>query len=187
MNPRPSFELSVPVNPGDHTIGPPNARVTVVEYGDLECPNCKQAAPVVKLLLQRFKDRIRFVYRHFPLEEVHPHALLAAEAAESAGAQGKFWQMHDLLFDNQAHLKPNALRSYAERLQLDMSRYTADMKEHSYLQRIREHEQSGRDSGVRHTPTFFVNRKIHEVSFGLEALFQAVDAALGPKSPPRRR
>ena len=187
MNPRPSFELSVPVNPGDHTIGPPNARVTVVEYGDLECPNCKQAAPVVKLLLQRFKDRIRFVYRHFPLEEVHPHALLAAEAAESAGAQGKFWQMHDLLFDNQAHLKPNALRSYAERLQLDMSRYTADMKEHSYLQRIREHEQSGRDSGVRHTPTFFVNRKIHEVSFGLEALFQAVEAALGPKSPPRRR
>ena len=187
MNPRPSFELSVPVNPGDHTIGPPNARVTVVEYGDLECPNCKQAAPVVKLLLQRFKDRIRFVYRHFPLEEVHPHALLAAEAAESAGAQGKFWQMHDLLFDNQAHLKPNALRSYAERLQLDMSRYTADMKEHSYLQRIREHEQSGRDSGVRHTPTFFVNRKIDEVSFGLEALFQAVEAALGPKSPPRRR
>jgi len=187
MNQHPSFELSVPVNPGDHTIGPPHARVTVVEYGDLECPNCKQAVPAVKLLLQRFKDRILFVYRHFPLEEVHPHALLAAEAAESAGAQGKFWQMHDLLFDNQTHLKPNSLRGYAERLQLDMTRYTADMKEHTYLQRIREHEQSGRDSGVRHTPTFFVNRKIHEVSFGLESLFQAVEAALGPKSPPRRR
>jgi protein-disulfide isomerase len=187
MNQRPSFELSVPVNPGDHTIGPPHARVTVVEYGDLECPNCKQAAPGVKLLLQRFKERIRFVYRHFPLEEVHPHALLAAEAAESAGAQGKFWQMHDLLFEHQDHLKPNALRGYAERLQLDMSRYTADLKEHTYLQRIREHEQSGRDSGVRHTPTFFVNRRTHETSFGLEALFQAVEAALGPKSPPGRR
>jgi protein-disulfide isomerase len=187
MNHHRAFELSVPVNPGDHAIGPPHVRVTVVEYGDLECPNCKQAAPAVKLLLQRFKDRIRFVFRHFPLEEVHPHALLAAEAAESAGAQGKFWQMHDLLFEHQDHLKANALRGYAERLQLDMSRYTADMKEHTYLQRIREHEQSGHDSGVRHTPTFFVNRRIHETSFGLESLFQAVEAALGPKPAPGRR
>ncbi len=181
------FELRMPVNPGDHTIGPPLAPVTVVEYGDFECPNCKQAAPGVRLLLQRFAGRIRFVYRHFPLEEVHPHALLAAEAAESAGAQGKFWPMHDLLFDNQAHLKANALRGYAERLQLDLARYTTDMKDHGYLQRIREHVQSGRDSGVRHTPTFFVNRKIHDVSFGVSRLFEAVELALGPKIPSRRR
>jgi protein-disulfide isomerase len=178
MNRRPAFDLTVPVSPADHTIGPPHARVTVVEYGDFECPNCKQAAPALKLLLDRFKDRIRFVYRNFPLEEVHPHALLAAEAAESAGAQGKFWPMHDLLFDNQAHLKPPHLRNYAERLQLDMMRYTADMKDHVYLQRIREHEQSGRESGVRSTPTLFVNRHIQDVSFGMPALFKAVETAL---------
>jgi protein-disulfide isomerase len=178
MTQRRAFELTMPVSPADHTIGPPHARVTVVEYGDFECPNCKQAAPALKLLLDRFKDRIQFVYRHFPLEEVHPHALLAAEAAESAGAQGKFWPMHDLLFDNQAHLKPNQLRNYAERLQLDMTHYTADMKDHVYLQRIREHEQSGRASGVRSTPTLFVNRNIQDVSFGMPALFKAVEAAL---------
>src|SRR5438034_10486051 len=125
-----SFELTIPATATDHSIGPGNALVTVTEYGDFECPNCKQAAPAVKLLLDRFKDRIRFVYRHFPLEEVHPHALLAAEAAESAGAQGKFWPMHDMLFDNQAHLKLNQLRNYAERLQLDMTRFSSDMKDH---------------------------------------------------------
>jgi protein-disulfide isomerase len=168
----------MPVSPADHTIGPAHARVTVVEYGDFECPNCKQAAPAIKLLLDRFKDRIRFVYRHFPLEEVHPHALLAAEAAESAGAQGKFWPMHDLLFDNQAHLKANHLRNYAERLELDLTRYAADMKDHVYLQRIREHEQSGRESGVRGTPTLFVNRNIQDVSFGMPALFKVVGTAL---------
>ena len=168
----------MPVTPGDHAIGPAHARVTVVEYGDFECPNCKQAAPALKLLLDRFKDRIRFVYRHFPLEEVHPHALLAAEAAESAGAQGKFWPMHDMLFDNQAHLKLNQLRNYAERLQLDMTHFASDMKDHVYLQRIREHEQSGRQSGVRGTPTLFVNRKIQDVSFGMPALFKAVERGL---------
>lgn len=155
-----------------------HAPVTVTEYGDFECPNCKQAAPAVKLLLRRFKDRIRFVYRHFPLEEVHPHALHAAEAAESAGGQGKFWPMHDLLFEKQPHLKLPQLRRYAEQLQLDMTRYTAEMDDHVYLQRIREHMQSGRESGVRATPTFFVNRGIQDVSFGMPALFDAVEAAL---------
>ena len=172
------FELTVPASATDHTIGPAHASVTVIEYGDFECPNCKQAAPAVKLLLDRFAGRIRFVYRHFPLEEVHPHALHAAEAAESSGAQGKFWAMHDLLFDNQPHLKLHQLRGYAERLQLDMARYTAETDDHVYLQRIREQVQSGRESGVRSTPTFFVNGKIQDVSFGLRFLFDAVDAAL---------
>src|SRR6058998_2258320 len=149
MRARQAFHLSVPETASDHTIGPPESLVTVVEYGDFECPNCKQAAPAVKLLLNRFAGRIRFVYRHFPLEEVHPHALQAAETAESAGAQGKFWQMHDLLFDSQSQLKADHLRSYAERLQLDMADYAADMKDHVYLQRIREHQQGGLESGVR--------------------------------------
>ena len=172
------FELTVPASATDHTIGPAHALVTVIEYGDFECPNCKQAAPAVKLLLDRFAGRIRFVYRHFPLEEVHPHALHAAETAESSGAQGKFWPMHDLLFDNQPHLKLHQLRGYADRLQLDMARYTAETDDHVYLQRIREQVQSGRESGVRSTPTFFVNGKIQDVSFGLRFLFDAVDAAL---------
>lgn len=171
------FELTVPVQPVDHAIGEPHAPVTVLEYGDFECPNCKQAAPAVKLLLQRFENRVRFVYRHFPLEEVHPHALLAAEAAETAGAQGKFWPMHDLLFDNQLHLKPTHLHQYAERLGLDLARYTAEMDDHIYLQRVREHMQSGGESGVRATPTFFVNGVIHDVSFGLRSLVEAVETA----------
>jgi protein-disulfide isomerase len=179
MNRPHAFELTVPASATDHTIGPAHAPVTVIEYGDFECPNCKQAAPAVKLLLDRFAGRVRFVYRHFPLEEVHPHALHAAEAAESAGAQGKFWPMHDLLFEHQAHLKIPQLRGYAERLQLDMTRYTAEMDEHVYLQRIREHTQSGKESGVRSTPTFFVNGKIQDVSFGLHLLLGAVEAVLG--------
>lgn len=178
MNRPHAFELAIPINATDHLIGPAHASVTVTEYGDFECPNCKQAAPAVKLLLRHFKNRIRFVYRHFPLEEVHPHALHAAEAAESSGGQGKFWPMHDVLFENQPHLKLPQLRSYAQRLRLDMARYAADMEDQVYLQRIREHMQSGRESGVRATPTFFVNRGIQDVSFGLGSLFDAVEAAL---------
>jgi protein-disulfide isomerase len=172
------FELTVPVGPADHALGPDHAPVIVVEYGDFECPNCKQAAPAVKLLLRHFADRICFVYRHFPLEEVHPHAVQAAEAAECAGSQGKFWPFHDALFEHQPHLKSHDLRNYAEDLQLDMARYDSEMSEHVYLQRIRDHIQSGRDSGARSTPTFFVDGKIQDVSFDLQRLFKAVEAAL---------
>jgi protein-disulfide isomerase len=178
MNRPNPFELTIPENATDHLIGPRDAIVTVIEYGDFECPNCKQAYPAVKLLLHRFGDRIRFAYRHFPLEEVHPHALHAAEAAESAGGQKKFWPMHDLLFENQPHLKLSQLRSYAQRLGLDLPRYVSEMEDHVYLQRIQEHVQSGRESGVRATPTFFVNRSIQDVSFGLGSLFDAVEALL---------
>ena len=148
MSQRTDFHLYVPVSPVDHTLGPDHAPVTVVEYGDFECPNCKQAAPAVKLLLHKFAGRVRFVYRHLPLEGVHPHAMQAAHAAEAAGAQGKFWPMHDLLFENQSHLKPKQLRGYAERLEVDMARFDADMAGERYLQRIREHIESGERSGV---------------------------------------
>lgn len=178
MNLHHAFELTEPVSAIDHTIGPEHAPVTVVEYGDFECPNCKQAAPAVKLLLQRHAGRVRLVFRHFPLEEVHPHALLAAETAESAGAQGRFWQMHDLLFENQRHLKRQQLHAYAEQVQLDMPRYTAEMDDEIWLQRIREHQKNGHDSGVRSTPAFFINGRIHDVSFGMQSLFDGVDAVL---------
>ena len=172
------FELSLPVGGADHILGPSHAPATVLEYGDFECPICKQAAPAVKIMLARFAGRVRFVYRHFPLEEPHPHALHAALAAESAGAQGKFWPMHDLLFDNQRHLKPRDLRRYAERLELDMARYDADMAGEVHLQRVREHIESGRRSGVRGTPGFFINGVIQDVSFGMEHLLAGVEGAL---------
>ncbi len=175
-----AFELTVPVSPIDHLTGAEHAAVTVVEYGDFECPNCKQAQSAVKLLLERFDGRVRVAFRNFPLEDVHPHALAAAEAAECAGGQGKFWPMHDLLFADQTHLKPKDLHGYAQRLGLDMARFTAEMDDHVYLQRVREHLQSGVDSGVRSTPTFFVNGRIEDVSFGMRALFDAVEARLQP-------
>lgn len=178
MNKNNKIELAVPASAVDHVLGLAHALVTVVEYGDFECPNCKQATSAVKLLLGRFGDRICFVYRHFPLEEVHPHALLAAQAAEAAGAQGKFWQMHDLLFENQRHLKLRQLRGYAEKLELDLERYDAEMKDELYLQRVREHMEGGNRSGVRATPTFYINGKIQDVSFGLHALADGIEAAL---------
>jgi len=178
MSPRRTAELVAPVDASDHVLGPEHAPVTVVEYGDFECPTCKQAAPAVKLLLERFANRARFAYRHFPLTELHPHALQAAEVAEVAARQGKFWPMHDLLFEHQTHLKPHDLRSYAERIGLDMARYTAEMDDHIYLQRVREHMQSGRESGLRATPGFFINGMIQDVSVGLHSLFDAVEAAL---------
>src|SRR2546421_8760779 len=176
MNEHRKFELAVPVSAVDHALGASHAPVTVVEYGDFECPNCKQAAPAVKLLLERFA--VRLVYRHFPLEEVHPHALQAALAAEVAAGQGKFWPMHDLLFDNQRHLKLPQLRGYAQRLELDMVRYDADMADTVYLQRVREDIEGGRASGARATPTFFVNGVLQDVSGGLQGLFERVETEL---------
>ncbi|HEY7890090.1 MAG TPA: DsbA family protein [Steroidobacteraceae bacterium] len=172
------IDLAAPVTTIDHIVGPDHARVTVVEYGDFECPNCKQAAPAVKLLLERFAERVRFVYRHFPQETLHPHALRAAEAAECAAGQGRFWPMHDLLFANQDHLQAKHLRRYAEQLDLDMARYDAEMDDEVYLQRIREHIDGGYSSHLKSTPGFFVNGLIVDVSFGLRALFDATAAAL---------
>src|SRR4051795_4591020 len=114
-----AYRLSVPVSHADHILGSEHARLTLVEYGDFECPNCRQAAPAVKALVQRFAGKVRLVWRHFPLEEVHPHALHAALAAEAAGAQGKFWPMHDLLLAHQDHLKAKQLREYAEQAEPD--------------------------------------------------------------------
>lgn len=171
------FDLAIPVGPTDHAIGPSHAQLTLVEYGDFECPNCKQAAPVVKLLLSHFSDRMRFVYRHFPLTEVHPHALDAALAAECAGGQGRFWAMHDLLFEQQPALNSDHLQAYAQRLELDMARFSAEMSDTAYLQRIREHREGGAKSGVRATPAFFINGKLHDVSFGIAGLHDAIERA----------
>src|SRR6266568_856135 len=144
MNQHPkSNMLAVPVSRDDHVLGPQTAKITLVEYGDFECPNCGQAYPAVKILRRHFGERVRFVFRHFPLREVHPHAELAAEAAEAAGAQNKFWTMHDLLFENQLQLKAKSLRQYAVKANLDLARYDFEMGDHVYLQRVQENIQSG--------------------------------------------
>jgi protein-disulfide isomerase len=182
------LDLAVPVQAADHSLGPEHAPVIVVEYGDFECPSCKNAAPAVKMLLENYDQKVRFVFRHFPLEDPHPHALAAAEAAECAGEQGKFWEMHDLLFANQTHLKPKHLHDYADQLGLDMAQFTAEMDDHVYLQRIREHIEGGKRSHVRGTPGFFVNGTIQDVTFQLHALFDATEAALhGSLGAPRRK
>jgi protein-disulfide isomerase len=175
--PHPST-LAVPPQPTDHVLGAEHARVTVVEYGDFECPSCKVAATTPALLVERFPNKVRFLFRHFPLVDAHPHAFLAAEAAEAAGAQGKFWPMYDLLFANQAHLKDKDLQRYAAELGLDMARYVAEMDDHIYLQRVREHIEGGTRSQIRATPTFFVNGVVQDISYGMKALHDNVAAVV---------
>lgn len=172
------FTLAVPVDHTDHLLGPETARVVIVEYGDFECPNCGQAYPAAKLLLRHFEHRVRYAFRHFPLTEVHPHAQLAAEAAEAAAGQHKFWPMHDLLFEQQLHLKPKDLRRYAGELELDLERFDYELNDQVYRQRVNEHIEGGRRSGVRATPTFFVDGALVDVSFGLDRLFETVRARL---------
>lgn len=174
----PDATLAAPLQPTDHILGPEHARVTLIEYGDFECPTCKVAAPSVKILLEQFPNQIRFAFRHFPQEEAHAHALLAAESAECAAAQGKFWPMHDVLFRNQAHLKAKDLQRYARELGLDMARYTAEIDDHIYLQRVREHIEGARRSHIRATPTFFVDGVVQDISFGMLALHTAVESAV---------
>jgi protein-disulfide isomerase len=179
MSPTPhSITLAVPPEPNDHSQGSDHARVVVVEYGDFECPSCKVAATTPSLLMERFPNQVRFVFRHFPLEEAHPHALLAAEAAEAVAAQGKFWPMYDVLFRNQAHLKGADLQHYASELGIDMARYVAEMDDHIYLQKVREHIASGRLSHIRATPAFFINGAVQDISYGMKALHDAVAAAV---------
>jgi len=173
------FTLAVPVNGSDHALGPAAARAVLVEYGDFECPDCAQAHHAVDMLLRHFGSDLRLVYRHYPLREVHPNAELAAEAAEAAAGQSRFWDMHRLLFEHQLHLKPHALRDYALRIELDLERYDAEMRDHMYLQRVQEHIAGAQKSGVRGTPTFFLNGKLVDVSGGrLERLRDAIERAL---------
>ncbi len=180
-----SFHLVEPVGPVDHVLGPDHAPVTLVEYGDFECPHCKQAAGTVKMLLARHEQQVRFAFRNYPLEGVHPHAQYAAQAAECAAAQGRFWPMHDLLFANQQHLEPAHIAGYARTLGLDMARFQAEMHDEIYLQRVREHQRSGDASGVRATPTFYANGRLVDVSYGLQGLMDAVDSLIAVPAPDR--
>jgi len=171
-------DLAAPVDPErDHIRGDDNAPVTLVEYGDFECPNCGQAEPVVRELLNDFGHDLRYVFRHLPLSDVHPHAQLAAEAAEAADDQGAFWEMHDLLFDNQSALEPMHLIGFAQELGLDVQAFTDQLRRHEHAGRIASDVDDADLSGVSGTPTFFVNGMRHQGAYDIETLTAAVRAA----------
>ena len=173
----PLVDLYVDVDPErDHFRGPVDAPVTVVEYGDFECPYCGRAEPVVRELIREFGD-VRYVWRHLPLSDVHPHAQLAAEATEAAAAQGAFWELHDLLFEHQDALQPGDLVAYAEQLGLDVERFTRDLREHAGTARVAEDVDSADLSAVSGTPTFFINGRRHHGAYDIGALSAAMRVA----------
>ena len=168
--------LASPPGSRDHAQGPASAPVTLVEYGDYECPYCGSAYPIVKEVQSAMRERLRFVFRNFPLTQIHPHAQQAAEAAEAAGAQGRFWEMHDLLFERQRWLEERDLLEYARDLDLDAGRLERELVEHAHAERVREDFLSGVRSGVNGTPTFFINGVRHDASWDLESLLAALEA-----------
>jgi protein-disulfide isomerase len=170
-------DLYLDVDPErDHIRGPLEAPVTVIEYGDFECPYCGQAEPSVRELLTEFGD-VRYVWRHLPLNDVHPHAQLAAEASEAAAVQGAFWEMHDLLFEHQDALEADDLIAYAERLGLDVDRFADDLRTRAGAMRVADDVDSADLSGVSGTPTFFVNGRRHYGAYDLATLSALVHTA----------
>jgi len=170
--------LTVPVSERDHVRGPATAPLTLLEYGDYECPFCGAAHPIVKEVERLLEGDLRFAYRHFPLSQIHPHAYQAAEAAEAAGAQGRLWEMHDQLFEHQDRLDISDLITYADALGLDLTRFVHDLETHAHAPRLREDFLSGVRSGVNGTPTFFVNGVRHNGGYDLPSLVEALREAL---------
>jgi protein-disulfide isomerase len=171
-------ELRLPVSPQrDHIRGPINAPITLLEYGDYECPYCGAAHAIVNAVREQMGDRLRFVFRHFPLVTIHPHAELAAEAAEAAGAQGKFWEMHDAIYENQENLSLVYLLNLADAIGLKLDQFKEDLGTNFYSDRVREDFMSGVRSGVNGTPTFFVNGLRYNGSWEMPDLLAAIKAA----------
>ena len=171
------YRLTLPVNDRDHIQGSSDALITLVMYGDFECPYTRRARPVVHRLLHERGDRLRYAFRNFPLTQIHPHAQRASEAAEAAASQGKFWEMYDMLFAHQRRLEDTDLARYAEQVGLELSRFERELAGHVYAGRINEDVQSGLESGVEGTPTFFINGLRHDGSFDLGTLLAAIEAA----------
>jgi protein-disulfide isomerase len=170
--------LTLPVSEErDHIQGPAHAAVTLVEYGDYECPYCGAAYPIIKEVQARMGDRLRFVFRNFPITTSHPHAEQAAEAAEAAAIRDRFWEMHDLLYENQKRLRDEDLLGYAEKLGLDVVAFERELAEHVHTARVREDFMSGVRSGVNGTPTFYINGVRHDDSYDVETLISALERA----------
>jgi protein-disulfide isomerase len=172
------------VDDKDWVRGPEDAAVILLEYGDYECPFCGRAFWELKKLEGMAGDSFRFAFRHFPLTQAHPHAALAAEAAEAAGAQGHFWEMHDTLFMNQHNLEPAALVSYASEVGLDVPRFTRDLQEHRYQPKVRRDFLDGVRSGVNGTPTFFIDGVRWNGSYTAEALLAGIRGEVAPDMEP---
>jgi len=175
-------KLTLPAGRRDHVRGPKDAPVTLVEYGDFECPFCGEAYGILKEVAARMGTRLRFVFRNFPLITLHPHAESAARASESAGGQGKFWEMHDLLFENQHALEDENLVEYAHALGLDVRQFVEDMRSGRFLPKIKEDFMSGVRSGANGTPTFFINGIRHEGSYERSEMIQALEHAAAAKA-----
>jgi protein-disulfide isomerase len=165
--------LTPPVSERDHAAGPDDAPVTLVEYGDYECPYCGMAHPIVQKLQAALGKQLRFVFRNFPLNEAHPHARLAAQAAEAAGAQGKFWEMHDMLFEHQDALDREDILGYAKSIGVDAARLARELDSGTYEKHVREDFRSGVKSGVNGTPSFFINGERYDGSWAYEDAFLA--------------
>jgi NhaA family Na+:H+ antiporter len=171
--------LVLPIQQGrDHIIGSVDAPATLVEYGDFECPSCGMAYPIVKEVLQSLGDRVCFVFRNFPISTLHPHAELAAEAAEAAGDQDRFWEMHDRLFENQDRLRFPDLLEHAAAIGLDVPRFQSGLEQHSHQERVREDFMSGVRSGVNGTPTFYIEGVRHDQSWDADTLTAALLAGV---------
>lgn len=168
-------KLKLPVSERDHAEGAADAPITLVEYGDYECPHCGRAYPIVKEVQRVFGKRLRFVFRNFPLGEMHPHAEHAAEAAEIAGGMGKFWPMHDILFERQGSLGDSSLGEYAGKLGLDAKVFHQKLAAHEAEARVKEDFLSGVKSGVNGTPTFFINGLRYDEPWDLETLSAALE------------
>lgn len=179
MKPELLDHLTVPIGKRDHTLGPTDASAILLEYGDYECPFCGAAHQVVKAILESVGDRICFAFRHFPLSNVHPHAERAAEAAEAADAQGNFWEMHDVLFENQVALDYDDIAEYAAELELDATRLMREIMANVYAGRVREDFNSGLRSGVNGTPAFFINGVRYDGPRALEPMLAALAYAGG--------
>jgi protein-disulfide isomerase len=170
--------LALPVSPTrDHIRGPADAPVILVKYGDYQCPHCALAHAVVDAIQARAGKDLCFVYRHFPMTTIHPHAEQAAEAAEAAGAQGKFWQMHDILYENQQQLAMPYLVQYAEVIGLDDCKFGRDVATHAYAPKVRDDFVSGIRSGVNGTPTFYINGVRHDGAWDAATLWVALQGA----------
>ena len=169
--------LVVPVSERDHRQGPATAAVTLVQYGDYECPYMRLSTTIVRAIQQQLGKQLRFVFRNFPLTEIHPHALHAALAAEAAAAQGKFWQMHDYIFHHQHTLEDADLEQFAEAVGLDLQQYARTLTDQRTLARIEEDMEGGVRSGVQGTPTFFINGALYRSSWEQDALLPALQAA----------
>jgi protein-disulfide isomerase len=176
--------LKVPVGQADHTEGEEHAPVTLVEYGDYECPHCGHAHPIVQAVRKHFGKQLRFVFRNFPLTQIHPHAEMAAEAAEFAGANGRFWEMHDGIFENQRRLGGALLIELAGRLGLSSDEMAKAEQKHEYLPRIKEDFMGGVRSGVNGTPTFFINGEQFDAA--AEDLTEAIEEILSRNKEHKR-